>query len=84
METKNITQPPRYQVELMVLSLGLAQVSREWDGLFLDYLSEDQTRAVRIAIHVSTAQKMLGELQKTVALLAANVGQQSGTTTSSH
>jgi hypothetical protein len=57
----------------MLLSRGLAAVTRDGDGLFLDFLTEDPAEAVRIAIHLSDARRMLAELKRFVDLLARAV-----------
>lgn len=71
------------EIEGMYLSAGLVAVSRDGDGLMLDFAShEDPRRALRVALHLSSAPRMLEELRRLVALLEQHVP--SDTSTARH
>lgn len=59
-----------YRVAGTFLSAGLVSVSRDGDGLFLDFANQsDQTEALRIALFSGDAQRMLDALKSIVRLL---------------
>lgn len=78
LEFDDIIQPPAYLVDQVHPSLGLAGISRDGDGLLLDFFGRDTSTALRIAVFAPDGQKMLAELQHAVELLSRQV--QSGST----
>lgn len=63
-----------YEVEGTYLSVGLVGVSRDEEGLLLDFAGHpDRTKAFRVALVLEDAQRMLAELRSVVARLQSVV-----------
>ena len=65
---------PDYEVEGTYMSVGLVAVSRDGDGLLLDFAGyPDRTKALRVAMQLQDARRMLAELRSAVQHLESQI-----------